>query len=352
MIFRAINVVASMVLLLAVWLLFPDQLDSGIVRSASSEEVLIPDYLMKDFRYTSTRGQARELEIFAESANFFIEEQRANGVKVDAYFFNNNGEKTKLIGDRGIFYMEKRHLNLTGNVMSVSPDGFEMRGESADYFVDDQRLIAPTRVAGTTATGDIKVWGDRAEGKMDENILWLFGNVLTDYQAPRSALMKIRADRAVLDRDQAIATYYDHVHVDQENTKLTSGEASLYYSAVKNTTKPAANVNSKKGALRYLVAKKDVEIHETAARFSQSQQAEFFADSNSIVLTGFPSVYDGPDTITGDRLTLYRSTGVVEVNSANAAFSEEAQRGKRRSKSSDKLEGEDLELVIDEKPKR
>lgn len=347
---RALNAVAWAVIVFSTWLLFPDQLDTGIVRSSAVDELVIPDYFMRDFRYASVRGQVREMEIFAETANFFFEDEKANGSKVVAYFFNINGERTKLIGDRGLFQLGNRQLHVEGNVLSESPDGFKMTGEIADYFANDRRLVSPVRVFGTTQNGDIKIWGDRAEGNLDESILRLFGNVLTDYQAPKADIMKIRSDRAVLNRGSSMATYYDNVKIDQATTKLTCAEANLFYAAKPTTSK--VEPGNKRTALRYLVAKKDVEIHESASRSSQSQQAEFFAETNSIVLTGFPSVYDGRDTITGDRLTLYRSTGVIEVSAANAAFSDTSGKRKGGATKSGHLEGEDLELVIDEGKER
>ncbi len=63
----------------------------------------------------------------------------------------------------------------------------------------------------------------------------------------------------------------------------------------------------------------DVKIREQDGRYTRSQVAEFFAPTDTIVLTGFPAVYDGDDAVTGDRITLYRSTKVVEVTATNAA---------------------------------
>ena len=77
--------------------------------------------------------------------------------------------------------------------------------------------------------------------------------------------------------------------------------------------------------------------------------AEFFAPTDTILLTGFPSVYDGDDAVTGDKITLYRTTGVVEVTAANAAGAQIHGTGKGSGKKTGdqapSLNKEDDELI-------
>lgn len=340
---RILYAAAAVFLFFTTWLLWPTQLDSGMTREATEDYVELPDYHMKTFRYASVKGGRRELEVFSDNAVFFLDKQEAHGDKITAYFYNLTGEKTTLLGNEGVFHMGKQHLRVLGDVKSLSPDGFELQGTVVDYFSEKRLLAAPEPVYGVTQEKDVRIWANRAESEIDTNTVQFWGNVRTEYDTKKQGLMKVASDRAHLDRVGKVATYYDNVKVNQQKMEMTSAEASLYYGAER------AAATSRNG-VRYLVARKDVYIRETASRYSQSQQAEFFANTNSIVLTGFPSVFEGSDTITGDQLTLYRATGVVEVKAANAAFAESPQGRKKVSR--DKLSGDDLELVVEEEEKR
>jgi lipopolysaccharide export system protein LptA len=329
--------ISGALIVCSTWLLWPETLDFGLIRDDGEETSLMPDYYLKNFRYASVKQGKREMEVVSTEATLHLEKQMAKGAQVTAYFYDLKGERTTLVGDRGKLDLGRRHLRVESNVRSVSPDGFTMLGSEADYYLDKRLLLAKAPVEGFTQAKDIKIWALEVESLIDTNTANFRGDVRTEYKAANQPLLKVRGDRAVLGRTEKIVSYFDNVKMNQDKLVMTSGEARLNYGqAGKNT-----------GALRYLVANKDVTIHETAERYSQSQMAEFYSDTNSIVLTGFPSVIEGKDTVTGDKLTLFRSTGVVEVTAANAAFSEDI---KRRGSSHDKLSGEDLELFVEEKP--
>ena len=90
----------------------------------------------------------------------------------------------------------------------------------------------------------------------------------------------------------------------------------------------------------------DVKIAQEDGKYTRSQVAEFFSPTDTIVLTGFPSVYDGDDAVAGDKITVYRTTGVVEVTATNAAGSEpRAGYKNKRGQTKPTLNKEDEELI-------
>ena len=97
----------------------------------------------------------------------------------------------------------------------------------------------------------------------------------------------------------------------------TGENADLYYSKVDK-------------GVRYMSMSHDVRITQEGGRYTRSQLAEFFGPTDTIVLTGFPAVYDGDDAVTGDKITVYRATGVVEVMATNAAGTQQ-QKGQKIS---------------------
>ena len=156
------------------------------------------------------------------------------------------------------------------------------------------------------------VWirGDSANASLDSNILYFNGNAKAKYKDIRYGDTRIRGERSHLNREENKIIFEKNVLIAQKDMTVTSDEASIYYFRNPETD----------DRLNYMQAIRNVVIRQTDNRYSRSQLAEFFADSDTVVLTGFPSIYDGKDTITGDKLTLYRTSGVVEVTSANAAF--------------------------------
>jgi lipopolysaccharide export system protein LptA len=182
-------------------------------------------------------------------------------------------------------------------------------------------------VEGEMAAKNLKIWGDRAESAIDDRTVELIGDARAQYVEPKRGLTKVRGDRALMERDKQQLTFRKNVKVEQDKMTATSNVANIFYAPeIKN--------------VRYMSLTEDVKITEKGGRYTRSQVAEFFAPTDTIVLSQFPAVYHGDDVVTGDRITLYRTTGVVEVTATNAAGS--AQNLERKAQP---LTKEDEELI-------
>jgi LPS export ABC transporter protein LptC len=329
---RAIRVVTYAVLFLTVWFLWPRELDGT---NTGASKTAVPDYSMTNAHYVSVKAGKLELETHAKEAAFNLTTHRMEAKNVVAFVYNSAEERTIITADRADFRMDERILHLNDNVNSLSPDGFLLQGPEAVYTLKTRQLTAPLPVYGQTFTKDAQVWGDKAEGSLDDKKMRLIGNARALYHEPKHGETRMRGDSAVMERQEGKVTFMKNVRVDQENIKATSDTGDLYYSAADH-------------GIRYMSLNTDVKIAQPDGKYTRSQVAEFFAPTDTIVLTGFPAVYDGEDAVTGDKITLYRGTGVVEVTATNAAGAQPKEPGKKGSKHKalvPELNKEDDELI-------
>jgi len=315
-----------------VWFLWPRELDgngNGLVRAA------VPDYRMTNAHYVSVKAGKLELETHAAEAAFNLTTHRMQAKTVVALIYNAAEERTVVTADRADFRMDDRVLELHDNVNSLSPDGFLLQGPEVIYALKNRMLTAPKPVYGQTFLKEAQVWGDTAEGSLDEKKVRLNHNARALYQEAKHGATRMRGDSAVLDREEAKVTFRNNVKVEQGEVTATSVLGDLYYSSTER-------------GIRYMSLNEDVLIKQPDGKYSHSQMAEFFAPTDTIVLTGFPAVYDGEDAVTGDKITLYRGTGVVEVTATNAAGAQPRESGKKSGKYKalvPELNKEDEELI-------
>lgn len=312
------------IVLFTIWFLWPRELDGS---NSALGEAVVPDYRMENSRYVSVKDGARQVESYGSKSSFDFIARIMKSDAVTSYFYDSEGKKTVVTGDKGIFFMDQRYFHLIGNVRSESPDGFVITGPEAYYYVNDKRLESPQPTQGVMKDGSLTVWGDRAIGYMDTKILWLYGNARANFLEKKHGISKIRGDKAEMDRVQEKVQFFQNVKVEQENTVGTGETGTLFYT-------------SSDKSLRYMSLNQNVKIEEEDGRYTRSQVAEFFMPTDTIVLTGFPALYDSDDVVTGDKITLYRTTGVVEVLSANGASTRDATK-----KASAKQSEEDDELI-------
>jgi LPS export ABC transporter protein LptC/lipopolysaccharide transport protein LptA len=307
-----LQLVSGTILFFTIWFLWPRELD-GFYRDMGQS---VPDYAMTKLRYVSVKEGRVEIESTAETATFDMAERKMSSKKVQAFFYNAQNEKTRVTADRGIFYMDEHRIHLLDNVESESPDGFILRGPEAQYFSEKHFFLSAQPVEGETKDQSIHVWGNRAESSLDERKIRLTGDARTTYVEKKRGLTKVRGDRAEVDREKEKIRFEDNVRAEQDKIVATGNKADLFYA-------------KKERGVRYMSIMDDVKILEPKGRYTRSQVAEFFAATDTIVLSGFPAVYNGDDAVTGDRITLYRTTGVVEVTATNAAAGQEKSSGKK-----------------------
>lgn len=319
---------------LTAWLLWPREMDS--IFGYREGLRLVPDYHMVNARYVSVKQGKRELEALSKESNFDFIARKMETDDVTIFTYTGNKKKNKIIGKRGTFFMDERRFVLRGDVLNETlGEGFFAKSQTVNYRLNDHIAETPTLVEIWNEDRSLLMWGDRSRADMDENVMWLYGNARAHYMEPKHGLTKIRADEAEMVGAEDRANFFKNVKVEQDNVLGESSEASLYY---------AATVKS----VRFLTLRSDVKITEKDGRYTRSQVAEFSAPADTIVLTGFPSVYDGDDAVSGDKITLYRATGVVEVTSTNALGGGPGIHSPRGRVKPGPITAEDKELLLDE----
>lgn len=322
---KILPLLSGVLFFFSVWLLWPRDLDGfGVGKDGKAT---VPDYAMTNARYVSVKNGRVEMESFSQSAFYNIFDRRMDGMNVRAVFYNQEDLPTEVTADKAFFYQNERKMILQDHVESKSHDGFIFRSSRAEYFADKRFLLSPNPVEGESQDKAIQIWGDRAESKIDSKEVDLFGNARAQVKDKKHGLTKIRGESAHLDRAEQKVTFKEKVRVEQGKLTGDSVTAHLFYSPKDRT-------------VSYMSLLDDVRIEESGGRRTRSQVAEFFAPTDTIVLSGFPSVYHGDDVVTGDRITLYRVTGVVEVTATNAVGNPAPSTGKKPAFTS-----EDEELI-------
>lgn len=121
-----------------------------------------------------------------------------------------------------------------------------------------------------------------------------------------SSPIDIKSDSLSLDYKDKSVLFTGHVRATQATGQLTSKELRVNYGKnFHDVTEMIANGN--------------VRISQ-GERWATGQHAVMNQQNHTVVLTGSPVVHDGPDEITGDRITVYLETGRSVVDHARAVI--------------------------------
>ena len=122
----------------------------------------------------------------------------------------------------------------------------------------------------------------------------------------------ITADKLISDNDADYAEFIGNVRVTQEDTVITADRLKIFFKANathKNT--PAIGEES----ITKIIADENVKINFDN-RVAVTQQAVYSTETEVLVLSGDDSkIISGNDSISGEKITLYRTNGRMNVES-------------------------------------
>lgn len=295
----------------------------------------VPGYAVDDFKYVVSQGNETAWRMIAKRAFLYRAEHLMHGTQVEVFIENHReGEKpTRIVAAQAKFVLDSRHLDFKGNVKVTFPDGFELRSELLSYDVSGGRFYVPD---------DQTVIGGGLEG---DGLRTAFRSDGLDYRRETGRVMLKRAVEVELERSDAVKknrgvpertlVKSDHAEVDRQRSEIAfrmSPRRRVEEQFVK-ATEPSLEVTSRRIRLRYrkfseapsyMRAEEDVTIRERddPSKYATSGVADFDRERDVIYLTEFPQVYQGQDTVTGDRIVLHRASDVVEVSRSNAYSAE------------------------------
>ncbi len=277
-------------------------------------------YTMEDVHYTSIEGGKRQWEI--NSANAIVYD-KANVLVADDMkmkMFENETKHTLIEGDKALFKVGSKEFDLEGHLKVTFPDDFWIRTEKAHYSGNTQQISNHDPFYGEAKPqkGELmKMWGTGFEGNKTSPFIYILKDSRVQMKRNGTTeLTDVRSDRAYIDRFKKHSIFA----MDDPDKFVDSNQGTLFIRA----RKQEATYESSQSTLKYLTAIEDVQIRETdpkqggAMKYATSQRADFETKENKIILSGFPSVYQEKDTVTGELITVYRSTNIVEVKEANS----------------------------------
>jgi lipopolysaccharide export system protein LptA len=148
-------------------------------------------------------------------------------------------------------------------------------------------------------------------------LLWCHPDSLATEKSPLPAKsgneekIHITADRLVADTQNRFADFIGSVKVVQGATIITCDKLRIVY----EPPKAAAEANPQQGAIKKLEAEGNVRI-ESQNKVAVAPRAQYEPATGMVVLSGAGSrVTDGPNSIAGDKITLFRDPDRMVVES-------------------------------------
>ncbi len=123
----------------------------------------------------------------------------------------------------------------------------------------------------------------------------------------------ITSDKLISGGDQSYVEFIGDVKAIQGDSEIICDTLKIYYK--KDSVNPDGTPASDEQSLKKIVATGNVKI-KLDNKDAETQEAVYMVDERIVILTGDNSkIISGKDSVAGSRITLYRDTGRIKVES-------------------------------------
>lgn len=136
-----------------------------IVKKEITPDLLNPkaEFAIKAAHYVEMKGAKKVLEVYAEEAYSFKGNNSAELKKPRAVFYGKDGRKVHFSGDRGIIDTETNDVNIEGNVVMDSQEGYHLETSYLEYSSDGMLVTTDKPVRLVSDVFDVKGIGMRTK---------------------------------------------------------------------------------------------------------------------------------------------------------------------------------------------
>ena len=104
------------------------------------------DMQLKKIRFVEDKQGQKTWELEAESVDQYQEQNIMVLEDVKLTFYSKEGRIIYLTGKQGKVYQDSKNVDLTGNVVLTSNDGYQLKTQSASYHHSEQTVSTPDPV--------------------------------------------------------------------------------------------------------------------------------------------------------------------------------------------------------------
>ncbi|MBW2608031.1 MAG: hypothetical protein JRD05_10395 [Deltaproteobacteria bacterium] len=130
----------------------------------------------------------------------------------------------------------------------------------------------------------------------------------------KDEMIFITSDKLISDNEAGCAEFIGNVRAVQETTVITADKLKIYYNEGLNNNK---NIVASEESIKKIVANGNVTI-ESDNRTMKTEHAVYTTATGTVVLSGANSkIIDGNNSISGSKITLFRDSGRIQVESGS-----------------------------------
>ncbi|MAE73971.1 MAG: LPS export ABC transporter periplasmic protein LptC [Bdellovibrionaceae bacterium] len=288
----------------------PQQVEEDEVLNAvqTSDDDSGPKNVMTGAVLVETRSGQKEWTLKSETASSQSMNDRWDLVGVDVVFYSAEGQPYHVVGDRGAVDVESKDMEVRGDVLLVSPNGYEFKSQLVLYNSEKRVLQVPRDVEmlGPLTNGrrPMQLTGQKMTADLIDNSMIVSENVRATNTFKDERTIVITSDRALFSGQSDAAQFVDNVVMDMDSMRITGPIATFNYDRKSNQVKTVVVEGGVKAS--------DIDKMATASKLYA------YLTQDRYVFRGNPKLVQNSDELRGEEIVFLNKGTKVLVQSAKA----------------------------------
>ncbi len=277
----------------------------------STTEGLQKDKAEKKFEgvhVVETQEGRKDWELFSDQAESFETQSLWKLQTVKVLLFSDNELQFTVVGDSGQVNTQTKDIDIRGNVVTTSSNGYRYQSRSVQYTAAQRKLSTsdPVQMQSPEDSEGIRMHVNAVgmESWVDQKKMLLQKAVKARRKMPKSPDLSIASSRAEFSTTHHSASFSGDVVVRQGDLKIEGPELEM-------KVKPGTDL------LQSVLLRGGVKIMDSE-KYAQSERLIFDPVSNQFTLLGKPRVVQDQDEILGDEIVLLDGGRKIKVEKIRA----------------------------------
>ncbi len=270
------------------------------------------DQLLTGIHLIESQKDEKEWELWADKAKTFRRKSSWDLEEVRVIFYGSKGVVFNVRGDRGIVDTKSKNMEIMGNVVTKTSNGYEFYTETVRYKSDDRSLFSPEKInmLGPKEAQDeqMTLLGRVMEANLNTSFIEIKNDVEAERPLTNGKRAFIKSQRAHFSGKSNYARFLDNVVIDYETMRLTGPDAVFNY-------------DEKLSAVSSLLVQGGAKVSDIDKwATSETVNVEFLKEE--YIFRGDPRVVQNSDELRGEEIVFYNGGKRVKIKKTRATLDE------------------------------
>lgn len=315
--FKNLIFISLLILLFVeVLIIFPSQLEreekkvvhEGPKPVPAASTSLVSEQKMEGVHLVESQKGARDWELFADEAEGKQGTASWKLKKMRVFFYNKEKVEFTVTGDEGSIDSKSKNLQIKGNVVTQSVNGYVFKTPSIAYNSVSREIQSPEQVQmmgpPDASGGGLSLKGYNMTAFVDSSLMKIHKDVVATKALKDGKKFEVSSDGAQFSGKNNEAKFLGAVRVNYDNMKLEGPEASFLY-------------NSGANILSSIAVKGGVKVSDVD-KFATSESVSLDLLANKYVFKGSPRVVQNNDELIGEEIVFLDGGKRVKVENVRA----------------------------------